>query len=346
MSEPDFSGIDPLRVPEARRRVEAIRRYLALEAPSSADTTRIASTIGLSRVQFGRLVRAWRDHRDAALLYRACRSNVRIIPTITNSYNGNMLHTILADEKLRKYHLQVIVEEVLDRDYDGIDIDYENVLAEDKDRYSSFIQTLADALHQEGKMLTVTVQGKTWDAAGMNGPGGQDYQLLAQNADELRVMAYGWCWRTGCVGSTPPGPIGPMHWLKNIIRYCTTKAPKDKIILGLHLYGYNWTKTESGFNGRSLVWKQADKLLQEHNLTPEWWQTDAKGRPVLEPWISFEDGAQSVTFANAQSVTARIELAKRAGIRGVILWRLGGEDPKLWTNLSTSVPPITPAIES
>ena len=68
MSEPDFSGIDPLRVPEARRRVEAIRRYLALEAPSSADTTRIASTIGLSRVQFGRLVRAWRDHRDAALL--------------------------------------------------------------------------------------------------------------------------------------------------------------------------------------------------------------------------------------------------------------------------------------
>ena len=274
-------------------------------------------------------------HRDAALLYRACRSNVRIIPTITNSYNGKMLHTILEDEKLRNYHLQVIVEEVLDRDYDGIDIDYENVLAEDKDTYSSFIQALADALHQEEKVLTVTVQGKTWDAAGINGPGGQDYQALAQSADELRVMAYGWCWRTGCVGSKPPGPIGPMHWLQNIVRYCTTKAPKDKIVLGLHLYGYDWTKTESGFNGRALVWKEANALLQEHNLKPEWWQTDAQERPVQEPWASFEDGAHSITFANAESVTARIELAKKAGIRGVILWRLGGEDPNLWENLPT-----------
>lgn len=81
MSEPDFSGIDPLRVPEARRRVEAIRRYLALEAPSSADTTRIASTIGLSRVQFGRLVRAWRDHRDAALLVVGKRGSSPTGPT-------------------------------------------------------------------------------------------------------------------------------------------------------------------------------------------------------------------------------------------------------------------------
>lgn len=68
MNEPDFSGINPLRVPEARRRIEAINAYLRLASPTSADTSNIASGIGLSRNQFSRLVRVWRDHRDARLL--------------------------------------------------------------------------------------------------------------------------------------------------------------------------------------------------------------------------------------------------------------------------------------
>lgn len=68
MSEPDFSGIDPLRVPEARRRIAALNTYLALSAPTAKDTQRLAESIGLSRTQFSRLARVWRDHRDARLL--------------------------------------------------------------------------------------------------------------------------------------------------------------------------------------------------------------------------------------------------------------------------------------
>lgn len=68
MHESDFSGIDPLRVPEARRRIEAINEYLQLPSPTSADTSRIAASIGLSRNQFSRLARVWRDHRNARLL--------------------------------------------------------------------------------------------------------------------------------------------------------------------------------------------------------------------------------------------------------------------------------------
>jgi len=68
MYEPDFSGIDPLRVPEARRRIAALDAYLALPSPRTSDTERFAGGIGLSRNQFGRLARVWRDHRDARLL--------------------------------------------------------------------------------------------------------------------------------------------------------------------------------------------------------------------------------------------------------------------------------------
>lgn len=68
MYEPDFSGIDPLRVPEARRRIAAINQYLGLANPTTADATRISATIGLSRWQFQRLARAWREHRNPSLL--------------------------------------------------------------------------------------------------------------------------------------------------------------------------------------------------------------------------------------------------------------------------------------
>lgn len=68
MNEPDFSGIEPLRVPEARRRLAAINEYLALPNPRTPDVLRLASSIDLSRQQFLRLVRVWRDHRNARLL--------------------------------------------------------------------------------------------------------------------------------------------------------------------------------------------------------------------------------------------------------------------------------------
>jgi hypothetical protein len=68
MTKPDFSGIDPLRVPEARRRIAAIEQYLALPSPTTADAAEHAARVDLSRWQFLRLVRVWRDHRDAHLL--------------------------------------------------------------------------------------------------------------------------------------------------------------------------------------------------------------------------------------------------------------------------------------
>ncbi len=68
MSEPDFSGVDPLRVPEARRRIAVLDQYLALPSPTTADAVRLGQEIGLSRWQLQRLAAVWRDHRDVRLM--------------------------------------------------------------------------------------------------------------------------------------------------------------------------------------------------------------------------------------------------------------------------------------
>jgi spore germination protein YaaH len=49
--------------------------------------------------------------------------------------------------------------------YDGIDVDYEDLEANDRDAYSTFLRELAAAVHAAGKILTSTVHPKVSDAA-------------------------------------------------------------------------------------------------------------------------------------------------------------------------------------
>lgn len=113
MSEPDFSGIDPLRVPEARRRIAALEAYLSLAAPSEADIRRFADSIGTSRSSFFRLARVWRDHRDARLLvigkrgaskrnYSLDRRSVEIMDTVIAEQGPDVTIVSIAAEIERR----------------------------------------------------------------------------------------------------------------------------------------------------------------------------------------------------------------------------------------------------
>lgn len=64
----DYSGVDPMRLSEAKRRVEILEEYTQLLDPTRADTEKFAKILNLSTIQFSRLVRTWRDHRNPSLL--------------------------------------------------------------------------------------------------------------------------------------------------------------------------------------------------------------------------------------------------------------------------------------
>lgn len=71
MKKPDFSGVEPTRLAEARRRIGVIEGYLAIEGPNGEQTNAAAEKLGLTRWQFMRLTHAWRDHRDPAMLVKS-----------------------------------------------------------------------------------------------------------------------------------------------------------------------------------------------------------------------------------------------------------------------------------
>lgn len=68
MNEIDFTGIEPLRLAEAKRRAAIVEEYISEEKRSVAETDEFAKRMGVSRNQFYVIARAWRIYRDPTRL--------------------------------------------------------------------------------------------------------------------------------------------------------------------------------------------------------------------------------------------------------------------------------------
>ncbi|MGE5334912.1 MAG: hypothetical protein ACM3N4_09460, partial [Nitrososphaerota archaeon] len=54
------------------------------------------------------------------------------------------------------------------------------------------------------------------------------------------------------------------------------------------------------------------------------------------PWFTYTDRqghAHTVWYEDARSLNAKIALAVHDQVNGIVIWRLGGEDPGIWTEI-------------
>jgi spore germination protein YaaH len=286
-------------------------------------------------------ISAYAGARDTALVAEAHAHGALVIPLINNDYpatgfDPGPVSAIIHDPARRAAHIQVLVDEVVAYDYDGIDIDYESLDGSaDREAFSVFIEELAAALHAQGKLLSVAVHAKTGAPGGWDGPRAQDWARLGAAADRFRVMTYAYHW-----GGSDPGPIAPQWWVEDVLAFATSVVPPNKVYMGLHFYGHDW---RAGGGGRSVVWEDVQALSVAHGALPRWQGQDRLGRPVAEPWLAYTDAqgqAHEVWYANRSSVAARLALVRAYGLGGVAVWRLGGEDPANWLAIATAMRPV------
>jgi spore germination protein YaaH len=263
-------------------------------------------------------------------LSRLRAEGLRIVPTIANVTGGawsyqpvaRMLHS----PALMAEHVAAIVALVAARDYAGIDIDYEDLLATDRQAFTLFVTRLATALQARGKILSVALFAKTTDAGYAPRNVAQDYAAIGRAADQVRLMAYDY----HCATSAP-GPVAPVRWVSAVLGYAQAQIPAARVVLGVPLYGYDW----SDGHGTALSWLQATRLATRHHATVRY-DADAQA-----PWFGYADSsgtAHTVWFENADSSRAKFALARGAGIAGVYLWMYGCEDTGTWSALRDARP--------
>jgi spore germination protein len=253
-----------------------------------------------------------------------------IVPTLANvnpqgSWSYQPVASMLHSPALMTRQVAAIVSLVEQHSYAGIDIDYEDLQAGDRQAFTTFVTRLAAALHAKGKILSVALFAKASDAGYAPRNVAQDYAAIGRVADQVRLMGYDYHWN-----SSPAGPIAPVDWIRAVLRYAKTQIPASKIILGVPFYGYDWV----GDHGTSVTWMQAVQLAKEHHATIHY---DAASQA---PWFDYTapDGRHTVWFENAASSRAKFGVAQQAGIGGVYLWMYGNGEPGAWSALRQVLP--------
>lgn len=289
----------------------------------------------------GSLKANYPSNRQAIITFTES-NNLKLLPTI-GMFDNNLLSSILNSPEKLTNHIDSVISVVNSNDYAGIDLDYESISLEDKQKYLEYIELLSKKLHENNKILVVTVLPKWGDDIRYpyrpETREVQDWKEISKYIDELRIMAYDYTHSSNLY----PGPIGPTNWIRNILDYAKTKVSTDKVVLGVHLYAYEWYVSQSDLN--NLEFKNDYNNNEGQNPRPARAYTYLNIKNILNNYkgesLTYEGENifiysalnptnnmtedRVVVYMSPEGVNERVKLAKEYNLKGVVFWRLGDE---------------------
>ncbi len=236
-----------------------------------------------------------------------------------STFTKEVLRKVLPDQAARSKLIDEILLNIERYNYDGVEVDFEGIGSEDRGHFTTFLQELKEALASLDLTLMIAVPAKVWDDPKNSWSGGYDYAAIGEIVDGVMIMSYDEHWSGG-----PPGPVSSLPWYKQVAAYVERTIPKEKVLMGIPLYGYDWPesgKTRALFpvGIESIIAKYGGMAqLDPVSETPFYRYTDDKG---IKHQIWFEDN---------ESIAKKIKVVQEYGFKGVGLWRLGFEKQELW----------------
>lgn len=227
--------------------------------------------------------------------------------------DSEVVHFVLADREAGARHRSGILALAKRLGVDGVDVDYENLPSSDRDRFTEFARQLAGDLRTAGLKMSITVQPKSGETAS-RGPGGADWAALCAVADRLQVMLY-----NEHNAATGPGPVASLDWMTRVIDYGLGLCPGSKLVPVLKVSGMDWGPSKAEWRR----FGEVDSILK---------RTRPRRRREGDnqvPWFVYNDaGARHVVYyEDARSLTAKAERLRKRGLKNLVLWSLGSEDP-------------------
>lgn len=274
----------------------------------------------------------------------ARKARVPVMPIIVNpGFNQANFHKLATTPAARQKMITYLVAECAKQGYSGIQFDFENVIETDRDALSQLVREAAAALHRAKFQLSIaTVPNAPGHAGGTafskwiysNWRLAYDLKAIGEAVNLVCLMTYDEHTRY-----TPPGPVAGYIWTKDNLEYALRFVPKEKLSLGIPVYGYHWSAGDPGPQGKASVGHEtvgaADvaRLIAAFQPQIQWDPVDRASffyfyRAATREWVFYTD---TPTFAD------RYNLAASSGIQGFCSWVLGKEDPAIWSLLPDAV---------
>ena len=251
---------------------------------------------------------------------------------VTANYHGrgawrwDIVTRLLNDHSLRAAHVRHLVELAHQKEYIGIDVDYENAdRRADREPFTRFCQELSDALTAVGKRLSVTVHPKPSEPGREARQVVQDWQAIGAVAHEVRIMMYDYSPDRG------QGSQSPLPWWERQAEFAISQVPAHKIMMGAPSYGYHWAGAKTPVE--DLEWRSIEALRQREGAV---WVRDPRTASLH---VTYGSGAQqhNIWYEDASGLAERARVVRSYGMRGLFVWRLGGEDPQTWAAVRTEL---------
>ena len=257
---------------------------------------------------------------DQWMINLAFASGTQPILTLTpfgpdGQFNNMLISSVVNNQEYSQRLIQNLLMLMGEKGYQGVDIDFEFILAEDRDAFTAFVGQVADSMRVNGYHTSVALAPKTSaDQQGLLYEG-KDYPAIGAAADHVLLMTYEWGYTYG-----PPMAVAPINQVRRVVSYAVTEIPPEKIDLGIPNYGYDWklpfergvTKAVTLGNVEAVrlaVERGAEIYFDGLAMSPFFNYTDPADGSLHEVW-----------FEDVRSLQAKFDLIKEYGLRGCGYW--------------------------
>lgn len=257
---------------------------------------------------------------DEWLIEAALQYGTRPILTLTpfgpdGRFNNQLIHSVVNNQEYVSRLINNLLSVMEQKGYLGVDIDFEYILAEDRDAFTDFVRQVAEAMRANGYETSVALAPKTSaDQTGLLYEG-KDYAALGEAADYVLLMTYEWGYTYG-----PPMAVAPLNQVRRVVEYAITEIPAEKINLGIPNYGYDWPLPyERGVTAAKTIGNvQAVRIAIEQGAVIEF--NDLAQSPYFHYTL---DGVEhEVWFEDVRSLNAKFNLIKEYNLRGCGYWQI------------------------
>jgi len=230
---------------------------------------------------------------------------------VAGSYDTKDVERIIKNKKLRTQFIENIAGQLSRYKFKGINLDFDDLKDINSKEYIAFENDLYAILHPMGFLVTQNVI-----------PDDEKYQLerLQHINDFLFVMAI-----DQHNDGSNAGDLSNQRWVEEILDNVCSRIPSEKVILTVQGGGYNWPESSTG---KPMSYQEAISYAQENksNIT-----FDPASANLHYTYYDLDSLQHTVYFTDAATNFNIIRMADDWATGGVALWRLGGEDPRLWT---------------
>ncbi|PKL18505.1 MAG: hypothetical protein CVV49_05315 [Spirochaetae bacterium HGW-Spirochaetae-5] len=241
------------------------------------------------------------------------RLNINVKPPVLLSKNGIKSFVLNPEYEMRDKLINDIV--TVSENFDGVQLDFEAIAADDKEAFLLFLKNLKQKM-KPGKVLSIALPARrkyVEDA--------YDYKIISSIVDKVFIMTYDQHWST-----SKPGPVASLSWCKKVALYAEKTIPKNKLVMGLPLYGRSWQ--DNNYN-KSVRKTNMKEIFSKENITHEY--SDETG-----DIITYKDTVNVTVYCdNNNSLREKLLLFKEF-TGSVGFWRLGFENSSIWDEMTVN----------